>query len=98
MPSIFDQMRDRFRRTEQKQPDRSKERAEQEARLWEFFLRTALFDLDWYKQQNSDVVSAGVDIVDHFKQFGWKEGRWPNPLFDPSMLCLTGCLLSRMSL
>lgn len=84
MPSIFDQMRDRFRRTEQKQPDKSKEREEQEARLWEFFLRTALFDLDWYKQQNSDVVAAGVDVVDHFRQFGWKEGRWPNPLFDPT--------------
>ncbi|MFT4002976.1 MAG: class I SAM-dependent methyltransferase [Rhizobium sp.] len=40
-----------------------------------------LFDADWYKEQNPDVVAAGVDPLDHFLKYGAREGRDPSPHF-----------------
>ena len=42
------------------------------------------FDYVYYLQNNPDVAAAGVDAFQHFQQFGWKEGRDPNALFDTS--------------
>lgn len=42
-----------------------------------------LFDPPRYLRTNPDVDSAGVDPVEHFCVFGWRENRRPNPLFDP---------------
>jgi glycosyltransferase involved in cell wall biosynthesis len=35
------------------------------------------FDRAFYLQTNSDVADAGVDPLDHFMSFGWREGRDP---------------------
>ena len=40
------------------------------------------FDYAYYLQNNPDVAASGVDPFQHFQQFGWKEGRDPNALFD----------------
>ena len=40
------------------------------------------FDYVYYLQHNPDIAAAGVDPFVHFQQFGWKEGRNPNALFD----------------
>ncbi|MGV1830742.1 glycosyltransferase family 2 protein [Agrobacterium vitis] len=40
-----------------------------------------LFDGSWYNTNYQDVASAGVDPWIHFKKYGEKEGRDPNPLF-----------------
>jgi serralysin len=41
----------------------------------------ALFDPAFYLSQNPDVLAAGVDPLDHFNRFGWREGRDPNEFF-----------------
>lgn len=39
------------------------------------------FDSQWYIKQYPDVDAAGVDPVDHFVFFGWKERRNPSTYF-----------------
>lgn len=43
----------------------------------------------WYLTQNTDVAAAGMDPAAHFNQFGWREGRDPNPLFDTDWYLMT---------
>jgi Ca2+-binding RTX toxin-like protein len=43
-----------------------------------------LFDTLYYLNCNPDVFHAGVNALDHFNTFGWREGRDPNALFDTS--------------
>jgi Ca2+-binding RTX toxin-like protein len=43
-----------------------------------------LFDTLYYLNRNPDVFHAGVNALDHFNAFGWREGRDPNALFDTS--------------
>jgi hypothetical protein len=40
------------------------------------------FDSVFYLHHNQDVQAAGVDAFQHYENFGWKEGRDPNALFD----------------
>ena len=42
------------------------------------------FDRDFYLARNADVAAAGVDPYQHYLQYGWHEGRDPNPIFDAS--------------
>jgi GT2 family glycosyltransferase len=42
-----------------------------------------LFDSDWYLRENIDVAIAEIDPLYHYVNFGEKEGRRPNPFFDP---------------
>ena len=43
-------------------------------------IATAL-DGDFYRTLNRDLASAGVDIVRHYAESGWREGRDPAPWF-----------------
>jgi hypothetical protein len=43
-----------------------------------------LFDGPWYAARNRDVTAAGKDPLEHFIDYGWAEGRWPNRYFDPA--------------
>lgn len=45
---------------------------------------SALFDSSFYLSAYADVRNAGIDALTHFQQFGWKEGRDPNPYLDVS--------------
>ncbi|MFV3129182.1 calcium-binding protein [Niveispirillum sp. KHB5.9] len=45
---------------------------------------TALFDANWYLEQNPDVKAAGVRALDHFMNNGWREARDPSASFDVS--------------
>ena len=40
------------------------------------------FDVAFYLAQNPDVAKSGMDPVEHYMHYGWKEGRNPNELFD----------------
>jgi hypothetical protein len=42
-----------------------------------------LFDADWYLERYPDVKASGMDPLVHFLHHGAREGRGPNPLFDP---------------
>lgn len=42
----------------------------------------ALLDALYYAAQNPDVLAAGTDLLAHYREYGWKEGRAPNALFD----------------
>jgi glycosyltransferase involved in cell wall biosynthesis len=44
---------------------------------------SGLFDAAWYLQRNPDVAESGKDPLDHYLNFGWKEGRAPSPWLDP---------------
>lgn len=39
-------------------------------------------DLDYYRMHSPDVSAAGVDPVQHYHTWGWREGRDPNAWFD----------------
>jgi glycosyl transferase family 2 len=45
---------------------------------------SGLFQEQWYLLNYPDVGTAGIDPVEHFCLEGWREGRKPNPLFDPA--------------
>ncbi|WP_170296048.1 glycoside hydrolase family 99-like domain-containing protein [Azospirillum brasilense] len=45
---------------------------------------SGLFDEDFYRFSNPDLTDAGLDLLRHYAEFGWKEGRCPNKFFDPS--------------
>src|SRR3546814_14042957 len=40
------------------------------------------FDASWYLATYADVREAGMDPVEHYHEFGWKEARNPGPRFD----------------
>jgi hypothetical protein len=42
------------------------------------FIKLGLFDSDFYLTNNPDLVTAGVDPLLHFLEFGWREGRRPS--------------------
>jgi hypothetical protein len=52
--------------------------------LADLLAASGLVDRDWYLSCNDDVAAAGLDPLQHFAEYGLKEGRWPNPYFDPS--------------
>jgi len=41
-----------------------------------------LFDSDGYLAHYADVAAAGVNPLEHYMAFGWKEGRDPSANFD----------------
>jgi glycosyltransferase involved in cell wall biosynthesis len=55
----------------------------------DYFLirRSGLFDNEWYLNQNPDLYTTTVDLMEHFVVYGSKEGRNPNPGFDMHYYC-----------
>jgi len=51
----------------------------------------AVFDKDWYLQENPDVAHTAVDALTHYLRLGGFEGRDPNPLFDSDWYLQTQC-------
>lgn len=45
--------------------------------------KSGLFFENYYRTNNPDVVQARMNPLKHFVIHGWKEGRKPNPYFDP---------------
>jgi hypothetical protein len=45
---------------------------------------SGLFDVNFYLASYPDVRGSGEDPLDHFIAYGWREGRRPNPYFDPN--------------
>ena len=41
------------------------------------------FDGSWYTSKYPDVESVGMDPLEHYVNYGWKERRQPHRLFDP---------------
>ena len=41
------------------------------------------FDAAYYLKTNPDLKNLGTAVLRHYHQCGWKEGRKPNPFFDP---------------
>lgn len=41
------------------------------------------FNKHFYFAMNPDVQRSGVDAEEHYRMHGEREGRWPNPFFDP---------------
>ncbi len=46
--------------------------------------RSGLFTMGWFLERNADLNEAGLDPLLHYSRYGWREGRWPNPYFDPA--------------
>lgn len=44
--------------------------------------KSSLFDAKWYLDTYEDVAKAGINPVNHYAFFGWKEGRNPSPYFN----------------
>ena len=43
---------------------------------------SGLFDLNFYLANYPDVRESPLEPLEHFSQYGWQEGRRPNPYFD----------------
>ncbi|WP_196491513.1 glycosyltransferase family 4 protein [Burkholderia diffusa] len=46
--------------------------------------QSGLFDRMWYLAMNPDVAARAVDPLEHYLEWGWREGRNPGPNFDGS--------------
>jgi glycosyltransferase involved in cell wall biosynthesis len=46
-------------------------------------MKTGIFNKDWYLATYPDIAAADIDPLTHFYFYGYKEGRRPNPYFDP---------------
>ncbi len=46
--------------------------------------QSGLFDAAYYLAHNIDVAGSIDDALIHYYQHGWRQGRWPNPYFDPT--------------
>ena len=44
---------------------------------------SGLFDADYYLTTYPDLADADMSLFEHFFEFGYREGRKPNPYFDP---------------
>ena len=44
--------------------------------------QSGLFDTAWFDKRNPDLRAAGVDPLEHFYRYGWREHRLPNAYFD----------------
>jgi hypothetical protein len=45
-------------------------------------MSSSLFDVGYYLKENPDVAAAGLNPLDHYLEFGWKERRKTHLLFD----------------
>ncbi len=45
-------------------------------------MKPLLFDPEWYLEQNADVAKARLDPVQHYLEYGSREGRNPNAFFN----------------
>lgn len=61
--------------------ERSKARKVRQARL-DLIGESEWFNRQWYLDTHADVGSAEMDPVEHYFDFGWKEGRNPSAIFD----------------
>ena len=43
---------------------------------------SSLFDGDWYKKNNPDIKVKNIDPLEHYINYGWKEGRNPSSKFN----------------
>ena len=43
---------------------------------------SGFFDSDWYLEHNPDVATQGLDPLQHYLMYGWRERRSPGPNFD----------------
>lgn len=59
--------------------DRKKHKLQQDKGL---LYTSGLFDADWYLSTYSDVKDANIDPVEHYLEYGAKEGRLPSASFD----------------
>ena len=48
----------------------------------DFAATDPIFDRAYYLAQNPDVAASGMDPLQHYETFGWKEGRNPDAFFD----------------
>lgn len=44
---------------------------------------SGLFDTAFYLSRNPDLQDIGSGALSHYHNSGWREGRKPNPFFDP---------------
>lgn len=56
--------------------------AGERARLVALLGQSGWLDAEWYLAKYPDVREAGLDPVEHYLDFGWKERRDPSPRFD----------------
>lgn len=43
---------------------------------------SGLFDAEEYEARYPDIVDSQIDALTHYCEYGWREGRQPNPYFD----------------
>jgi glycosyltransferase involved in cell wall biosynthesis len=68
----------------ERQTAQSEDRAAgQRAYDLDFISKSGLFDSQYYLTQYPDVAQAEISPLEHFFDFGYREGRRPNAYFDP---------------
>lgn len=49
---------------------------------YKLIAKSKYFNKRWYLKQYPDVKKAGIDPIEHYLKYGWKEGRNPSQEFD----------------
>lgn len=49
---------------------------------YDILKKSKFFDVQYYLNKNKDVKDANIDPIQHFLDYGWKEGRNPSSRFD----------------
>lgn len=65
--------------------DKYKKKTAKYTREYKTIARSKLFDKKWYLEHNPDVKKTGTDPIQHYLNYGWKEGRNPSKKFDGNM-------------
>jgi hypothetical protein len=59
---------------------------------------SGLFDTNYYLINGADIEANGLDPIDHFCRFGWREGRNPNLYFSTDWYRRTNPAVARMEI
>lgn len=54
------------------------------SRRWADGQITPWFDEHWYLSQYPAVAGSARNAFDHYRTEGWRENKWPNPVFEPA--------------
>lgn len=63
---------------------------------YKLIAKSKFFDKRWYLKTYPDVAAAGIDPVEHYLKYGWKEGRNPSPNFNKNYYISQYMQLSNM--
>ena len=61
---------------------KQRQKKSKDIKPYDIIKKSKYFDAKWYLKQYSDVARSGINVIEHFLKYGWREGRNPGPKFN----------------